>query len=57
MFGFSLVSGELLCPHIWSNNFLMNSKLFPFNCYHAYAYAFNFSSETKNYNVALAIKG
>ena len=21
MFGFSLVSGELLCPQLWSNNF------------------------------------
>ena len=38
MLGFSLVSGELLCPQLWSNIFPMIFELFHFNCYHDYTF-------------------
>ena len=35
------IIATVLCPHLWSNKVSTISKLFHFNCYHAYAYAFH----------------
>lgn len=43
------------CPQRWSKNDSIISKLFPFNCLHAYAYALSYVFYQNHYNISLSI--